>query len=153
MPTVLIPIGFESGPRYQGGGQHHEVILPGGYAPLPPDVWKVWTVAFADLESAASLTLSRDRLIQASTKLGIASAAEHTKALVDDRLLAELDTDKPAEFLQSHRLFPLADGFGAIENEPGVYQIAREGRIMIRANQPVYAIWCMLPIIARSGTQ
>ncbi|WP_163509433.1 hypothetical protein [Fodinicola acaciae] len=143
MPVVVVPIGFESGPRYQAGVQHHEVILPGGYAKLPPDVWKVWTVAFADLESAASLSLSLDRLIDAATKLGIPSASEHAKALIDDHLLTELDTDKPTEFLQGHRLFPLADGFGAIENERGIYQIAREGRVMIRANQPVYATWCI----------
>jgi hypothetical protein len=142
MPLVVVPIGFESGPRWQGGVQHHEVILPGGYAKLPPDVWKVWTVAFADLESAASLRLSRDRLVDASTKLGIPSAAEHSTALFEDHLLAELDTDKPVDFLQAHRLFPLADGFGAIEGERGVYQIAREGRILLRVNMDVYAVWC-----------
>lgn len=142
MPLVVVPIGFESGPRYQSGGQHHEVILPGDYAKLPPDVWKVWTVAFADIESAVSLKLSRDRLIDASMKLGIPSASEHVDTLFENRLLAEYDTEKPSEFLQGHRFFPLADGFGAIEDEPGVYQIAREGRVMIRANLHVYALWC-----------
>lgn len=143
MPTVVVPIGFESGPRWLAGELHYEVLLPREFAKLPPDIWKVWWSAFADVEGAANLSLTRARLVEIGTKLEISSTEQHVDALFADQLLVELDTDSPAEFFRRHKLHPLADGFGAIENEPGVFQIAREGKVLIEVNIDVYAVWCL----------
>lgn len=143
MPSVVVPVGFESGTRWYDGKVHHEVILPAGSGVLPPELWQVWWSAYADLEGAQALTLTRQRLSEIAAKLGVADAPTHVSTLFENGLLATLDTDKPADFLRAHRLLPLADGFGATEQEPNTYRIGREDKVLLNANIDVYGIWCI----------
>ena len=143
MSTAVVPIGFESGVVWLDDQEQHEVTLPNASASLPKDVWLVWWSAFADIESAAAHNLSRDRLAEVSAKLGVDSPQEHITTLYENGLLADLDMGKPEAFFRSHKLYPLADGFGEVAKNSGKFQIAREGKALLEVNLDVYAVWCM----------
>jgi hypothetical protein len=143
MSTVVVPLGFESGVIWLDGEAQHQVTLPDASATLPKDTWLVWWSAFADSESAAAHTLTRQRLAEVTAKLGVASSEGHIKALYADGLLVDFDVSGPEEFFRHHKLYPLADGLGEVEKESGTFQIAREGNALLEVNLHVYAIWCM----------
>jgi hypothetical protein len=141
VPKVIVPVGFENGSRWSGKQVAHEVMFPNAAATLPTDAHAVWLAAFTDVDAQASLRFTRDQLLEFSERLGIVGANEIIGHLHAAGLLVEFDPTVPGELFERYRLYPLAEGLGNTEENPTVFQIAREGRVLLQVNVHVFGVW------------
>jgi len=150
MPTVVVPIGLNLGPRYRyvdppdPDPEAYEVRLGSDLEELDADEFKVWTAAFADAERHRNLLVNRASLERFLVGRGApADPGTVIDRLLDRRLLLEFDPiEEPLEdVFRRYQLFPLAEGLGSTAEEPHQHRIGHGGQPLIALNITVYSLW------------
>jgi hypothetical protein len=151
MAKIIVPVGFDNGPRYaadESETDHYEIIAsPGQSFDLPDDAYRVWVLAFADLEAHRDLAFTRERLVK------LAAAGPETpeqvemivEGLVSGGALAEYEpgTASALDFLRGHRLYPFAEGMGSTREKPEMFRIGRNGEVLLEVYSDIYSIWSL----------
>ncbi|WP_163573442.1 hypothetical protein [Fodinicola feengrottensis] len=150
MAKVIVPVGFDNGPRYAADNtetDYYEIVLAhGDSAELPPDAYRVWTLAFADLQAHRDLVFTRERLVKlaAAGPETVEQAETLVESLIQSDALAEYEpgTQSAIDFLRGHRMFPFAEGMGSTRERPEMFRIGRNGEL---------CCWRFTPTSTRSG--
>jgi hypothetical protein len=158
---VIVPVGFDGGRLLDHdpndgavtGPGFHEVATPTETIGLTLEEYKVWLLSYADPEAASRGAFARSDLesLAVLEMAAIDGAQADAPALIDQLfkygLLAEFDPEGPSgiEFLKAHRLYPSADGLGESEQDPGYFQIGREGQVLLKLMIEPYVAWLRGP--------
>jgi hypothetical protein len=151
MAKIIVPVGFDNGLRYAADAQeadHYEIVTaPGRSADLPDDAYRVWALAFADVEAHRDLAFTRERLVKlAAAGLETVEQAELiVEGLVRAGALAEYEpgTASVTSFLRSHRMYPFAEGMGSTREKPDMFRIGRNGEVLIEVYSDIFSIWTL----------
>lgn len=151
MTKIIVPVGFDIGIRHAvdpSETEHYEIVLSNDDgAELPADAYRVWVLASADLEAHRDLVFTRERLVKlaAAGPETVEQAESIVDGLLEARVLAEYEPGTPSaiDFLRQHRMFPFAEGMGSIPERPEMFQIGRNGEVLLEVFSDIYSIWAL----------
>jgi hypothetical protein len=145
--AIIVPVGFDNGPRYdpdtpERGPEFYAVVEGRNVVELPLEAYEVWQTAHVDVQSHASGEFTRDLLIQLGARDG-RDTAGIVDRLVKSGLLAEYEVGTPSaiQFLQTYRLFPTGEGIGNSQENPELFQIGRNGDVLLEVVSEVFTFW------------
>lgn len=149
MPSIIVPVGFDSGPQYPADPTERfycEVLNGGNSMHLPESAYRVWALAFPDVESHRNLDFTREKLAYIAsdtTQPSIATAQQTIDELVSAGLLVEYEPGTPSalDFLTKHRIHATAHGMGSTPEEPEMFRIGRAGQVVLDVFYDIYAVW------------
>ncbi|GAA1691477.1 hypothetical protein [Fodinicola feengrottensis] len=150
MAKVIVPVGFDGGPLWDGEPEsgttaptEFEIATPTSVVSLSLDEYKVWLLSFADPEMANRCQFDRVHLERLADLEFASDGQAVVESLSKQGLLAEFDPEGPSgvEFLKRYRLFPNGDAMGNTGDERHYYRIGREGRVLVKVMWAVYVMW------------
>lgn len=149
MAKIIVPVGFDNGLRYaadESETDHYEILTASGRtADLPVDAYRVWTLAFADLQAHSDLNFTRERLV----KLAAAGpeTVEQAELIIEGLLragaMAEYEPESPIDFLRTHRMYPFAEGMGSTREKPDMFRIGRNNEVLIEVYSDIFSVWTL----------
>ncbi|NUS72867.1 MAG: hypothetical protein HOQ05_05610 [Corynebacteriales bacterium] len=148
MAEILIPIGHDIGPVYQGptdvGPESYDIRFGDGSFSLSSDEYLVWLSAHGDPASGSFDAPTRDSVIKAAEAEQAIDAADCLSALIEAGALAPINADSAMavrSFAQNHRALPLQRGLGNNPDTPGLFQIQTESTVPVIVDAGTYFIW------------
>lgn len=150
MPKIIVPVGLDLGPEHPADETetfHYEILTGEQSVDLPEDAYRVWALAFPDVESQKNRTFTREKL----TALAIDNAGDTDRvkanidALLESGLLVEYDpdSDEALRFLEQFRLIPCSVGMGNTPERPDMYRLGRGGEVLLEVFSDIFSVWSL----------
>jgi len=126
--ALLFPIGHCIGANYdQPASKDHffQVRVGPDVIRLDDDQFAVWGLAHGVPDRPPDQPWTRQTVLTAARRAGIARAGQVLDSLVEDFVLFETTpgTDSAVDFARRHRLIPLMLGLGNTSEEPRLYSV------------------------------
>jgi hypothetical protein len=141
MTLLMFPIGQWLGTHFTGAAESHvqQVRFGSEIVELTDNEFAVWALAYGLTDDRSPW--ERARIVAHLADSEITNGPVLIDRLLTRNLLAEVDSDSPADFAARHRLLPLQLGLGNTSEFPAMFRSGTTELALAGMSRTLYDLW------------